>query len=671
MLNTQKKIGPSHKHSIELILLLTTILSCIPFSEYLPTTADDYSGLFHSIADTWKTQNRPWWVFTSPIGEAITRSLFWIRWTGGIHVAAYFAQAAAIYYFLFKTRLKKEARLGLIVLLSTKVIGYEHGSPLAYPIHYPLALGVATATGLLYGAKIIENKNITARVLQTSYILIGTLSSLWYEYYGLIFALCGLWSFSIQLLISDNAKRIWKAKKSTTLKLLPLLIPIGIILSLKAIGVIMYSGTPGFSNYDGNSLDYHKINGAYVAESLKIGIQTLLGSSILQHNQYLSSWPALRNTNHTSIYSLIMATLIAIASIMTISERVKGSEHALLIQNKIKVLSLAFLFVIVSAQLALHSLSPKYHQWFGTTEFWSGHTYLNASMAVIAASFTMGIFISACTCQIRNKPLNRSYFALLSISLGGIAYANSNHNLQIAKLISKRSKTLEGIVSACVGPNKKYTIINEPPAYLNEYVVDLYPPIFIHQHEIKRNTATTICADAIGNPKLFSRWVNPKITPSELKEIRHQSIAKNRAHFPEGLLELADMLNRSKLTPEKVYAPEIYSKEPWAWTKFKHEESFNLNTDGMRGTMWTTTIIPAPSYKNLDFLIEFRTGARQVVTGRKSIPIKGSVRITLLRTSTRAAERTASHQDIAKALSPADPRRSYFAIKLEKRSITY
>ena len=497
---------------VGLLIAAGIILSMAIFPQYCPTTADDYSGLMHSIAPRWIEQNRPWWLFTAPISEGITRSLFAVRYVYGAHILAFYSQAFVIYWFMRRIGLRAEANLGFLVLLAVKVIGFDHSSPLAYPIAFPVALALTTLTGVLSGMEI--GKKGTRKyqfATLTALLTVGCLSSLWYEYYPLVFAISGAWGFLSNQekpkLTSDQASESTRIQK---LKLALLGTPMVAMISLWLVGMIFFRNTPGFMSYDGNKLNPGDIGMTYLLIAAKITVQQLMGSTVFTHGYLLLSWPRMINQLPFSWYQLAYCAAISFGGYYSIYRMASSGPSLSAASRKTQVKSLSFycLAAMTLSQLVLHSLSGKYQGWFGAADILSGDTFLNASMAIISACFAAGILT---TQVLRRVADTRSKMQIASLTIAIFLAVSSlhaaKHNQQIAAILENRSRAFERIASACNQPTP-----HPSSGKLKEITSQIAKEEQTNGHDSLVNLAAgpasyIICIDSQKNKKIFQAWI--------------------------------------------------------------------------------------------------------------------------------------------------------------------
>ena len=179
------------------------------------------------------------------------------------------------------------------------------------------------------------------------------------------------------------------------------------------------------------------------------------------------------------------------------------------------------------AQLFLHSLSPKYHDWFGR-DFWSGRTFLNGSMAITSASYGLSLIIMSLITFVPSARWRKFSTASIPICLGLLAYASMNHNVQISTPVSERAESLQDIATACSTNSG-----SKPPiAGIQRDSTERYQPFSIHAHDIKGNISNTICQYAKSSPSVFANWASSDLSTADREAIEKNGIKSSRVAQP-------------------------------------------------------------------------------------------------------------------------------------------
>lgn len=496
-------------------LLCAIIILCMNFEQYLPITADDFSGIYVDGKYEGITQNRLWWIFTAPIGQFVMRSLFSLRWVYGVHVLFYFIPVVVLFIYLWNIYLKREAILGLAILLSIKILGYEHSAPLCYPVMHSLMLGLSMLSGFSVGIMTSYNRLLSNHKF-LSVMILGCLSALWYEYYPLIFFICAIWS---------NIEKTNTIKFGILLnpvKLLIYITPLITIIVFKLFGLIFFRNNPKFATYSGTNLSLSDISIDYMFESVAIAFQHLLGASIIQHTKKALTWPPmiydLQFGPTVIIFALLTATSVFFILLMPtnnynytnlkiINSSETDNSHISFSRYNIALLATALLTYI---QLILHSLSPKYRIWTEAAGFWSGITFLNGSLAIICACF----FISILTIKLFDKyvvQFNHKICIAAFISCFTLVLSSytMTHNLIVSKLIDERANIYQNIISSCdLYFEKNMVSFSNPPNYIYPFTL----PIPIHPNSFEGNWSQTMCRIYQNNPPLFKNWKNKNLS---------------------------------------------------------------------------------------------------------------------------------------------------------------
>ncbi|MEY3930939.1 MAG: hypothetical protein RLZZ516_2649 [Cyanobacteriota bacterium] len=519
-MNTRNKSGNTMQgalaraatYRVGLLIAVGIVLSMTIFPQYCPTTADDYRGLMESIAPRWIHQNRPWWLFTAPISEGITRLLFTARYVYGVHILAFYSQAFVIYWFMRRIGLRTEATLGFLGLLAVKVIGFDHSSPLSYPIAFPVALALTTLTGILSGIEIAKKGTSRHHFAKlTGLLTVGCLSSLWYEYYPLVFATSGAWGF-----LSDQEKpnlRGEPAPESTGIqKLKPALLgaPMVLMISLWLVGFIFFRNTPGFSSYDGNKINPSEVGVTYLLTAAKIIVQQLMGSTVFTHGYLLQSWPRMTSQLPFSWYQLVYCAAISLGGYYSVYRMASPAPtlSAAAKKTQLKSLSIYCLAAMTLSQLALHSLSGKYQGWFGAADILSGDTFLNSSMAIISACFAASTLTTQVLRRIADTKSRMQIASLTTaIFLAISALHTAKHNQQIAAMLQNRSRAFERIATVCNNPEPLLS-----NSKLKEITMQIAKEEQTNGHDSLVNLAISpasysVCLDSQKNKRVFKAWI--------------------------------------------------------------------------------------------------------------------------------------------------------------------
>lgn len=509
----------------EVLLLLAAFLLCTSFPEYLPTTPDDYAALFTGWKDGWVDQNRLLSYFTEPVITFINKSLFSIRWTGGLHIATHLAPTLALYFILRRQSLISEARLGTCIILAIQVLGYEHTTPLAYPVSWSLANAISIWSGFELGRNLAcKDRRIKLNIQAVIYIIAGCIAGLFYEYFPLLFFVASLWGFLAHrgrlrsYNLHFNTDQNLRAK---TFLLASISAPVLFALGLKIVGWLLKGNDPSFNTYQGTSIDVTGLPIEFLIKSVKISLKTLLNATIVGNINTLLSWPEKAHLLRLNFTSFIFSALIAMAAWSALVQNNKRLNVILEQQAKRnRILAFAALLIMTAVQLGLNSLTVRHHTWF----FDIFRTYLNASLAVTTAAFTIAVVV---TIVLQKLSAGQGLFSIqfsrktlkfsIIITIGYLALATMSHNLAIAEIIHIRAKSLEDITTTCLRkqsstPVKAFESDPEP----------IKMPFIIHDVYLEKGNGAalnTICRDALQHPLLFNAWSNANISQAQMDNL--------------------------------------------------------------------------------------------------------------------------------------------------------
>lgn len=517
------------KYLPEALIFFAAFLLCSRFLQYLPTTPDDYATLFTGFKGIWLSHNRLNVFFTEPIYLFTNRLLFSIRWTAGAHVATFLAPTLVLYLILRRQSLLMEARLGACFVLAVQVLGYEHTTPLGYPIVYSIANAISIWSGFQLGALLArKDSKLRPRIEAGCYILLGCMAGQFYEYFPLLFFCASLWGFLAnrdRFRLRITGVKSYLLRLDTVLVLASLSAPILLTLFLKVLGWLIGHSYPNFNSYEGTSIDISSLSIQYLINTAKISIKTLLNSTIITNRATLLSWPEKKYHVQFDFVTCIFSALLTVAVLATLVQGKRRNNELFrkqLILNK--SFALASLTVMTASQLVLHSLTTKQHQWF----FDIFRTYLNASMAVTTASFAFIIAFSIIleTIKLSNmlssqQLLQRSSFLVGSALIGYLSYLTMFHNVSIAEMINTRAKLLEDVTTTCLrkqqsaGSPLLFNIFESDPLQMEK-------PFIIHSQYLEPGSGgylNTICRDAIKHPSLFKSWSTSRMTRDQMDDL--------------------------------------------------------------------------------------------------------------------------------------------------------
>jgi hypothetical protein len=662
------------KHVSDGLIVVGILAYCLLFPQFTTVTGDDFNSLLDSSANHWEGGNRPWWIVTAPVAEGITRWLLETRWVYGVHVLAAFIPALVLSAYLSKRGLQETSRIGILLLLATKVVGQEHSAPLSYPVSYSVALGLTMAGGLYCG---VDGKWTTKyRIRKYLTAAASIVPSLWYEYYPLIFCTCCLWA------TFDRDQRIRKRD------LILATLPITALVAAKLLGYIIAGGSPGFNSYDGTQLGTNPASLEYAARSFIIAAQMLAGNTIWQHTDKLMTWPPLKNISSPSIASWMYAALIS-AGFATAIQRGSSLHREKSEQSKhFRVNALIALTFLTVEQLLLHSISGKYHSWFADLGFGSGNTYLNGSLAMTPAAYLLALVstetIRKCTFRANQLRIRGGVIAIFSLAIAVSAESNYRHNSQVGAVMKKRARNLESIVSLCPDWGKSGQEYESELRMI--FPVDPSPavePLYLDKRG-SRTTGEAICKVAKREPRLFRNWYQKEVSNAErfYQNIGGSPFSPNAQQVLEWIIGEDN---------SKWFSPEgsNMDKRSYTWSRLGLGQSVKISLprftggDSSRGAIFESgirdepiTSLPykifiekAPGYQKVKLNIKTTTSkpGRVVQLDNEKIllypadAMEGTLIIAAASARRDTSDKPQIH-GIAQHLSSKDTRRSFFKL---------
>ena len=656
-----------YKNLPEILVLLGSILLCTRFPEYLPTTADDYSSLFTGWKNGWAGQNRLLWFITEPITLLVNRTIFSIRWTGGAHVAFFLAPALAIYWILRKQGLLKEARLGACATLAIQVFGYDHTTPLAYPVGFSTANAISIYSGVELGALLAcQNKKAKTTLRTGICIVTGSIAGLWYEYLPLLFLITCLWGFLTNRNSLNGMKLSAKAHANPKDMIKVLILaaaPIITTLALKAAGWIIGRNTLGFNSYQGNSMRLAGLSLEYLFTTARISLETLFNATIIGNSDTLLSWPEEPYAISLSWITLSYCVLLSAAAFITLTSNNKALKNQPEWKDKKKqFIALAALMSMTAVQLVFNSLTTRHHSWFAS---WQSRTYLNASMAVTTAAFALAVaailiasWVNTHKIRFLRKAGSVIAIIIITCTVGYSSIATISHNLAIAGIIHQRANMLEDSITTCLSEqaapaDKRFELDPE----------DVKIPVSIHEHQLEKGNGrilNTICRDALQNPSLFKSWSNSKINKRQMHDLmRYGDSQPDGIDFMRGFISPAPHI-------EKSDSQDTF----WTWMTGPNARSL-LYSKYMHPLIgWDAKLVPSGNYSELLGVISNskHLGSRKIsifANGATLNELMGEgdlLMITSAITATKPIRQVLSPLP----LSDTDPRRAFYRIELTR-----
>jgi hypothetical protein len=655
-----------YKNLPEILVLLGSILLCTRFPEYLPTTADDYSSLFTGWKNGWAGQNRLSWIITEPITLLVNRTIFSVRWTGGAHVAFFLAPTLAIYWILRKQGLLKEARLGACATLAIQVFGYDHTTPLAYPVGFSTANAISIYSGFELGAVLAcQNKKAKKTLRAGIYIITGSIAGLWYEYFPLLFLITSLWGFLANRNSLNGMKLSAKAHANPKDMIKVLILaaaPIITTLGLKAAGWIIGRNTLGFNSYQGNSIPLASLSLEYLITTARISLETLFNATIVGNSDTLLSWPEEPYAISLSWITLSYCVLLSAAAFITLTSNNKALKNQQEWKDKKKqFITLAALMSMTAVQLVFNSLTTRHHSWFAS---WQSRTYLNASMAVTTAAFALAVatiliasWANSHKIRFFRQAGSRISIIIITCTVGYSSIATISHNLAIAGIIHQKANMLEDIITTCQSKQMSQTkrLFKSDPE-LAEI------PISIHENELEKGDGrflNTYCRNANTNPSLFKNWGNSNISQEEMSALVNYGAIRPSAK---------DFLRKHVLPAqlEQSDNQQVF----WAWMTGPYTNVLPYNKYIQTSMDWSAKVVPSGNYSELLGVVSNPRllGSRKVSIYTKGAPLNelmGEGDILMITSAITASKLTGEHFSPL-PLSDDDPRRAFYRIEFTR-----
>lgn len=631
----------------------------------MPTTADDYSSLLTGWKSGWAGQNRLLWFITEPIALLVNRFIFSIRWTGGAHIAFFLTPALGIYWILRKQGLLKEARLGTCVVLAAQVLGYDHTTPLAYPVGFSMANAISIYSGFQLGVLLACKDKTGKSTLGIGICLItGSISGLWYEYFPLLFFTASLWGFLTNRDDLNRMKPWTKAHaypKDMINFLIPASAPIITNLALKVAGWIIGRNTAGFNSYQGNSIRLADLSLEYLFTTARISLETLFNATIINNSNTLLSWPEEPYTISLNWNTLVYCALLSTAAFAALTSNSgalkyqQGWEDA-----KNRFIALAALMSMTAEQLFFNSLTTRHHSWFAS---WHSRTYLNASMAVTTAAFALAVAaimaasrVSTYKIRFLRQAGSKAIIIAITFTIGYSSIATMSHNLAIAGIIRQRANMLEDAITTCLseqtGPaNRRFELDPE--------ITEI--PLSIHEHQLEKGDGrilNTICRDAHKDPSLFKSWSNSNISQEQMKSlIRYGAIQPSGRDFMRKFISPALQIEQSD-----------NQNNFWTWMIGPEAKKLPYNKYMEPSPGWSTHIVPSERYSELSGTV---SNPKTSSTRRISINTKGAKLNELMNegeiltiTGAKSVNKTTQDAISPLPLSANDARRALYRIEL-------